>query len=59
MVVYTFNSSKQKVEAGGFLSSRLAWYIEQSRKNGLHKETQTQKRKKKADKRKTIEKLGS
>jgi hypothetical protein len=47
-VAHTFNITIQEAEAGGSVSSRLAWSTEQVLgQPGLHRETLTQKKKKK------------
>jgi hypothetical protein len=53
MVAQAFNPSTPEAEAGGFLSSRLAWSTKGvPEQPGLHRETLSQKTKKKKKKKK-------
>jgi hypothetical protein len=53
VVAHTFNPSTWEVEAGGFLSSRPAWFTEWVPGHpGLHRETQYQKKQKQKQKKK-------
>ena len=56
-MAHTFNLSTWEAEAGGFLSSRLAWSTEcVPGQPGLHRETLSQNTKKKKKKKKRKEK---
>jgi hypothetical protein len=54
VVVHTFNPSTREAEAGGFLSSRPAWFTEGVLgQPGLHRETLSRKTKRQTKQNKT------